>query len=642
MATEGDPKGDTEPPARYTHGNRRHPDKDEEEGWQTVTRRKRRLQQPQRRIPPTHTGVKQRRYTTFNRNKCFRCLSQYHQVAQCREPIRCHKCLKLGHYSYRCTIKPQPTPHKTKPISQPKHSKPKTYAQAVNPNMAFHDDHLEPFWDERPEEDNVFLPSLQPLRPAVQFLERAAWVEQQIGVPSPAFIEAVRRTLARVHGGPLSTYRCETTGRNKCLLIFHSEQLKDAAVQEGPYVIPALGAQFYLRAWLPTDGMHHRPSRYESWIRLIGVPLHMWHTEGIHRLATRLGTVRTIMPYGLPARQLQHITVQLATGHPRTIPKFLRAKMGEYEKIIQVKLLAWRLDQPTDFPPPPDMTQGRQQIPRQPLQPHHHAQPPRHHPPPSPNIHPYSGESSAESNDHPWAASRPVATQVNLAHRKPKGIWVPKPKGIPVTNSLALATTANVIKRKLTTGNPMAFKLLSREERRIEEQIARLVQIMKLPGEQAHISTPTTIILPEKKREQSKATPKTTTMLGSIVTVYTGSAVAAKISLTYLTPGIKWLMSHSTLSNITVSLGTNVKMQVQKVRRSSESFNEEPMDGTGNPAQWPNSWLSKAPERQQEEQFRKTNDTITFVYQLMQRKESLTQAITLVYLTILYLFRHDL
>ena len=80
--------------------------------------------------------------------------------------------------------------------------------------------------------------------------------------------------------------------------------------------------------------MQYHPLRYEAWVRLIGVPLHMWNTEGINRLAVKLGTIQGIQPYGPCARQTEYITIYIVTKHPRHIPKFLKAKEGEDRKSV--------------------------------------------------------------------------------------------------------------------------------------------------------------------------------------------------------------------------------------------------------------------------------------------------------------------
>lgn len=203
-----------------------------------------------------------------------------------------------------------------------------TYAQAtkhqeMNGGHEGYDDDVEPFWDEKPEEEDVFLPTQEPLKPVNMYLERAAWIGLQVGVYSPAFLEAVKRMLAHIHGGLASSYQIEKTGRNKYSIVFQDEQLRDVAVHERPYGILALGAQFTLTAWQLTDGMQYHPPRYEAWVRLVGTPLHMWNSEGIHRITTRMGTVKGTMPYGLHARQLEHSIVHMATKHPRNIPKWL-------------------------------------------------------------------------------------------------------------------------------------------------------------------------------------------------------------------------------------------------------------------------------------------------------------------------------
>lgn len=574
--------------------------KDIAEGWQTVKRRRRGTGQRNNYESNKGEPRKTTRYTKFNMNKCFRCLSADHKVAQCREPIRCHKCYNLGHYSYRCNIKKPPTPQ-PKPTPNTHFTNPTTtYAQAVNQpkemNGELYDEDLEPFWDERPEEEEVFLPPHEALRPVNMYLERSAWIGLQIGVYSPAFLEAVKRTLSHIHGGTASSYRIEKVSRNKYLLIFRDQQMRDIAVQERPYAIPALGAQFTLFSWKPTDGFQYNPPRYETWVRLIDVPLHMWNDEEITRLTVKLGTIKSIMAYGLNVRQLEHITIHMATRHPRHIPKWLRVRMGDYGKRVRVKLLAWSEEPAPAFPPPPSQPEQRQQPARRPQQ--------QHRRPPSPNIHSYSGESSADSNAHPWAHSGGhYISQANLMKHKAKKIWIPKPNGMNMKPSnkgkAKIGEPAEVLrhegKENRGEGNMHEpLRLLSRydDNNTTARKIAKLVQVMLQPNNDEKELRPTMENSLMKKKTQA-ATPKVSRDMA--ITVHIGSVVAARLLMQPEFTSLARLFDikcfGSTLPNGGPYNSSNRGLEFKVQKKAVSVLNVEGMEGTETQDRMDNSWI---------------------------------------------------
>lgn len=348
-------------------------------------------------------------------------------------------------------------------------------------------------------------------------------------------------------------------------------------VQEGPYAIPALGAQFTLRAWLPTDGMQYHPPRYDAWVRFVGVPLQMWNSEGINRLTARLGTVQSIMPYGLQARQLEHITVHLSTKHPRHIPKYLKVKMGDFDKRVRVKLLTWRADHPANFPPPPDATERRQPVRR--------TQPRQQRVQPSATNRPYSSSSSDGSNAHPWAAqSYSTGTeteQVRLNKHKMKGIWVSKPKVDPL---VVPAVEIKPTKSPLDKGKRPMYMLVNQSVQSTKEKVDRLIQVMNQPDKE-----PVRVCSMEKNMQ---IVTQKVTVLGSTVTLRMGSVMATIILIgPEVIPfrrmlGINWLRSNQTFWETTVTKSAGLAVGVQEQRTFTVGrINEKVTDGKDG-----NSW----------------------------------------------------
>lgn len=184
----------------------------------------------------------------------------------------------------------------------------------------------EEFWDERPEEEDLFLTPQSPLRESNQLLQSSAWITRSIS----KYTKLIERYF----------------------LVCANPTLRHAIVDRGPYDIPEYQARINFTRWEETSGMSFQPPGYEAWVQLFGAPLQLWNKEELEKLSVKLGTIKYVMPYGIETGQLEKMTLLIASKHPRRIPRFFKVHIGDYAKRVRVMLLGWRIAAPGYFPPP--------------------------------------------------------------------------------------------------------------------------------------------------------------------------------------------------------------------------------------------------------------------------------------------------
>lgn len=380
-------------------------------GWQTVRNRKEHRKEKNNTQPlkkPFSTvEVKSGYDRAFKEGKCFRCLASGHRKAQCRDPIRCFKCLKLGDSSSRCSGPIKQTEPRVKPNYQGGNSgrHQSTYANIVKGKIhAQRRPMEEEFWDERPEEEEIFLPPRTALRPDNLYLQKAAWVKLQAGTMKDEVLYELKRVLVVRHGGDFSSYKIHDTGEGQYLMVFQNEQVRDAAFEQGPYAIPSQQALVQFEKWKVTSGMAFQPPGYQTWIKLTGLPLHLWNEDYLKRVTAKLGIIKNTLPYGERVNQLHSVTIYMATKHPQNIPKNLLVREGDCKKSVKVQLIGWRFAQPGYFHPPDRPMRG------QPCNRNLYEQR-RHHSPPDP------GDSDGNSMDSAWTRGTTVGQGMGCAKR---------------------------------------------------------------------------------------------------------------------------------------------------------------------------------------------------------------------------------
>lgn len=474
-------EGRYEEPHQRTHGGDQAGHKATKEGqqqttvqqedgqWQTAMPRwKKRIPVVRKVRQFFSTEVEKAYNKMFKAGKCLRCFASDHKRAQCREPLKCLKCFKSGHVAGRCvqTIKPQVVKPKITP-SPTEYTQPnRTYAQAASKNLPMGD----LFLDERPDEEDVFMPPHTTLHPVCAYLERAAYINISGEATNMSLSEDIQRTLMATHGGTAALYRIMMEEGKPFLLICRDAMLRDAVVQEGPYDIPRLGVQFKLVAWAPTLGMAFQPPTHQTWIRLHKLPFQFWNQDALTAVTARLGTIKETMPYGLGANQFDNISLLIASQHPRTIPKNLRVREGEYTKRVRVQVTGSRAQQPGYFAPPPNPPQRRQ---------HWERQQTRHHP--------YQGaprRTSPTSGDSSEASNRVPGNQYWRRAGSVRKVWVKKPVWKPVQKPVQRPGQKPVQEGKIWKPKATPMAIVERDT----PKVTKIQAVVRIRGDTVHVS----------------------------------------------------------------------------------------------------------------------------------------------------------
>lgn len=306
----------------------------------------------------------------FNERRCLRCLAKDHKRSQCREPIRCFKCRKLGHNSGRCFL--EEGNKEKEGVIKEREPKPlaktveegRTYARVVAPQNVHtkgkdkeaepQPNQMEPFMDVRPEKVHVYMPYRQGIPPQNEYLYRTGMVYMVEGQPTADTPARLVRELARVVGWRPEDYQvleADPTHGAHFQLICPGETCLRNTVWNSPYDI-VLGVQVGIDAWDLDYGTHYDPPPFQAWVRMYNLPQHAWNDSDIKKLAIPLGRVTGIAPYGRQAQHFKHITVRLACQDPEQLAKNVQYHDGVRATRVRVELLGWRQWQQGPYPVP--------------------------------------------------------------------------------------------------------------------------------------------------------------------------------------------------------------------------------------------------------------------------------------------------
>lgn len=313
--------------------------------------------------------VKQEYERAFKEGRCFRCLSRNHKQIQCREPLRCFKCKGIGHKYGGCKL-PEKA-RENQPIKNNQSARkvePKiTYAQVVKQTDQRHPVaekdkgkktqstegvSMDDLWHECPEESHVYVSDHQELLPENRYLRHTGMIVMTEGHAQPDLLGLFARRLARQFGGQPFQYEVYTGNPEddaSFVLICQSIFMLQQIIWNSPYTLRR-GTQVGVMPWNMDWNMVYEPSPFQAWVRLVNMPLHAWNLRGIRKVATELGRVTAVLPFGREARHFRHVTVRLDCEDPIQFSRFLKFHQGPRCARIRVVLLHWRPWQDTPYP----------------------------------------------------------------------------------------------------------------------------------------------------------------------------------------------------------------------------------------------------------------------------------------------------
>lgn len=296
----------------------------------------------------------------FRERRCFKCLAKDHQKYQCREPFRCFQCGGYGHKAGSCrtitkekpSIKPNTNParKRTPDISYSailKHNKNQTDLHKTN------NETMEPFWEERPEEMEVYCATRDYLRPQNEFLESTGMIVMMRGAQIPDMEREIARYFARTFGWLWQDYEVSSAAEAHFMVICPGENIRNALVRANPHTLRP-GVQFTVHEWTLDWNMVIDPPLCEAWVRLIGLPVQAWNIIELKKFTTKMGKITAVLPFGREAGHFRHITLKIACEDPRRISRFAKYREGNRATRVRIRLLDWRVRQPGPFPLHPD------------------------------------------------------------------------------------------------------------------------------------------------------------------------------------------------------------------------------------------------------------------------------------------------
>lgn len=372
----------------------------------------------------------------FNERRCFRCLAKDHKRSECREPMRCFKCNKLGHTIGRCVFKEDKQPIKEvkeQPRTPTIVSPDITFAHIVQKGKekAEEQPKMEPFWDERPEEVQIFLPQRQVLAPQTEQLHRTGMVVMIQGQPTPDIPRILARRLVQEVGWQPRDYEImagnEEDQEAPFLVTCLGENHLRDVVWNSPYTIRP-GVQVGVIPWDLEWHTHYDPPPFQAWVKLRGLPYAAWNDPDIRKVGIQLGKVTGIQPYGRQVGHFRYITVRIACEHPETIPKFAKYHEGVRSARVRVTLLHWRPFQEGPYPLPE--VGWDNEPPQPPVQPQPPPQPPQQPNQPNDQHDDQQGANqSGTTEGDPNSSSSNASNSVNMVRREMKKLkWVCKIK----------------------------------------------------------------------------------------------------------------------------------------------------------------------------------------------------------------------
>lgn len=303
----------------------------------------------------------------FKERRCLRCLGKDHKRAQCREPVRCFSCNCLGHKSGRCNKRNPRQPIKeiqAKVCVERKVVHDHTYAQAVRakekavprappqPKEVQPPPAMEPFWDVRPEERQVFMHHEEGLRPQVDYLRHTGMVVMTQGPATALHPAQIARRLARRFGWNPQTYEVHRGNPNDdapFVLICPREDFLRQVVWNSPYMIQP-GVEFGVIPWNRDWNLAYDPPPFQAWIRLVNLPYQAWNIDDLRKVTTKLGKITAVLPYGRQAGHFRHITLRINCEDPQEIPKNLKYREGSRAARVRVILLHSRQWEDSPYP----------------------------------------------------------------------------------------------------------------------------------------------------------------------------------------------------------------------------------------------------------------------------------------------------
>ncbi|KAF3325446.1 Zinc knuckle [Carex littledalei] len=354
--------------------------KEEQQGWTLVTRRKRsnfRSKAPQRgNIQWTKLSIHATKLR--QQQKCFKCLLKGHIQAVCQNSRRCLYCNTPGHIIRDCPSRFKGNPKDTsrnfnsykkgnpstqsKPSPKPAPIHSHSTFKKTNPlkgsssrksnNMDVPRDWLtmpmnEPvdLWQLRPQFLNVYIAPREQLSPANMFLERSAFIFAGPGGSDPYLHHRIAACMARHFQRDPEDFRVYTIDEDfgDVLLMFPTETMARAAIDRASFYI-GNNIEIALHPYSPELQMAFDPMGGRARIKIYGLPLQHWNRIDMMTLVSGFGYPLRTAPY-FTNGNYEYLTMLVACKKAEDVPFNLKLRVNPQRKDVRVVLDGWLSNQ---------------------------------------------------------------------------------------------------------------------------------------------------------------------------------------------------------------------------------------------------------------------------------------------------------
>ncbi|KAK1649566.1 hypothetical protein QYE76_067371 [Lolium multiflorum] len=224
---------------------------------------------PRPNSPPA-TGVMRRSRFPLHkkrlRGECFKCLSPGHHVSDCRDPVRCRSCHRIGHIAKECRAGPTPCRTATERLRPPSSTEaPPPRPMAARPGEAHR----------RPARSTAVIICTPETESVEQLLHSKALVLTASVRRNDLTIDLVARAIARDCNIPAERFQVSKL-RPGCFLVrFDMSWHRDQAMDAG--VVSCRGIALTMAPWQQASiRATHRVWRYYCRVAVEGVALNFW------------------------------------------------------------------------------------------------------------------------------------------------------------------------------------------------------------------------------------------------------------------------------------------------------------------------------------------------------------------------------
>ncbi len=262
---------------------------------------------------PTAKLRARRAWLDFRKSgRCYRCLALDHSVAECRDPVRCLACRKVGHRASQCALRPCRAPGQ----------------QAASMDRVLRR-------RTRPHTMKAYIPYTEELLRRAELKRNAllADVVQPADLgPNPQ--HTLADALARRFGGYSHDFFVTRFSERDFAIILPGWVSADTLIRRHLITLEATWLRCY--AWGPHRNARHHRSRYTAWIILRNVPFECWTPARIASMISGFGRFIRADDASKTMTDLRAYRCRIAIEDVLEIPRRLAIVLGD--EVVEISV----------------------------------------------------------------------------------------------------------------------------------------------------------------------------------------------------------------------------------------------------------------------------------------------------------------